>query len=69
MFVSTNTKSRASSEEERKNLLPSQSDASDVSSLEPRRIALPLPGHEVLLEKLSNDAELYKLHVKHYITT
>eukprot|EP00439_Symbiodinium_sp_Y106_P021782 s5235_g2.t1 len=46
-----------------------------VSSLEPRRIALPLPGQEVsraspqfqrMLKKLNNDVELYKLHVKHY---
>ena len=44
-------------------------------ALEPRRIALPLPGQEVsrassafqrMLEKLRNDVELYKLHVKHY---
>ena len=49
--------------------------APEVSSLEPRRIALPLPGQEVsraspqhqrMLEKLNNDVELYKLHVKHY---
>ena len=49
--------------------------APDVSSLEPRRIALPLPGQEVskaslqyqcMLEKLNNDVELYKLHVKRY---
>ena len=47
----------------------------EVSSLEPRRVALPLPGQEVsraslqyqrMLEKLNNDVELYKLHVKHY---
>ena len=47
----------------------------EISSLEPRRIALPLPGQEVsraspqyqrMLEKLNNDVELYKLHVKHY---
>ncbi|OLQ08354.1 hypothetical protein AK812_SmicGene8150 [Symbiodinium microadriaticum] len=40
-----------------------------------RRIALPLPGHEVsraspqykrMLEKLNDEVELYKLHVKHY---
>ena len=44
-------------------------------ALEPRRIALPLPGQEVsraspafqqMLEKLRNEVELYKLHVKHY---
>ena len=44
-------------------------------ALEPRLIALPLPGQEVsraspalqrMLEKLRNDVELYKLHVKHY---
>ena len=44
-------------------------------ALEPRRIALPLPGQEVsraspafqrMLEKLRNDVEVYKLHVKHY---
>ena len=49
--------------------------APELSSLEPRRIALPLPGQEVsraspqyqrMLEKLNNDVELYKLHVKHY---
>ena len=49
--------------------------APEVSSLEPRRIALPLPGQEVsraspqyqrMLEKLNNDVELHKLHVKHY---
>ena len=49
--------------------------APEVSSLEPRGIALPLPGQEVsraspqhqrMLEKLNNDVELYKLHVKHY---
>ena len=48
--------------------------APEVSSLEPRRIVLPLPGREVsraspqyqrMLEKLNNDVELYKLHVKH----
>ena len=46
-----------------------------LESLEPRRVALPLPGQEVsraspafqrMLEKLRNDVELYKLHVKHY---
>ena len=49
--------------------------APEFSSLEPRRIALPLPGQEVsraspqyqrMLEKLNNDVELYKLHVKLY---
>ena len=49
---------------------PAGSDA-----LEPRRIALPLPGQEVsraspafqrMLEKPRNEVELYKLHVKHY---
>ena len=44
-------------------------------ALEPRRIALPLPGQEVsraspafqrMLEKVRNEVELYKLHVKHY---
>ena len=44
-------------------------------ALEPRRISLPLPGQEVSRsspahqrtpEKLRNDVELYKLHVKHY---
>ena len=44
-------------------------------ALEPRRISLRLPGQEVsraspayqrMLEKLRNDAELYKLHMKHY---
>ena len=47
----------------------------EVSSLEPRRVALPLPGQEVsraspqyqrMLEKLNNDVKLYKSHVKHY---
>ena len=47
----------------------------EVSSQEPRRVALPLPGQEVsraspqyqrMLEKLNNDVELHKLHVKHY---
>ena len=42
---------------------------------EPRRIDLPLPGQEVsqatpafkkMLERLRNEVELYKLHVKHY---
>ena len=54
---------------------PSLPEEPEVSSLEPRRIALPLPGQEVpraspqcqrMLEKLNNDVELYKLHVKHY---
>ena len=54
---------------------PSGSPAPEASSLEPRRIALPLPGQEVsraspqyqrMLEKLNSDVELYKLHVKHY---
>ena len=54
---------------------PSLREEPEVSSLEPRRIALPLPGQEVsraspqyqrMLEKLNNDVELYKLHVKHY---
>ena len=54
---------------------PSLPKEPEVSSLEPRRIALPLPGQEVsraspqyqrMLEKLNNDVELYKLHVKHY---
>ena len=54
---------------------PSLPEEPEVSSLEPRRIALPLPGQEVsraspqyqrTLEKLNNDVELYKLHVKHY---
>ena len=54
---------------------PSLPEGPEVSSLEPRRIALPLPGQEVsraspqyqrMLEKLNNDVELYKLHVKHY---
>ena len=53
---------------------PSLPEEPEVSSLQPRRIALPLPGQEVsraspqyqrMLEKL-NDVELYKLHVKHY---
>ena len=55
--------------------LPQSSAAPGSSSLEPRRISLPLPGQEVsrsspqyrrMLEKLNNDVELYKLHVKHY---
>ena len=63
------------SEEARKEIFPDRKDVKDVSSLEPRRIALPLPGHEVsraspqyqrMLEKLNNEVELYKLHVKHY---
>ena len=63
------------SEEARKEIFPDRKDVQDVSSLEPRRIALPLPGHEVsraspqykrMLEKLNDEAELYKLHVKHY---
>ena len=46
----------------------------EVSSLEPRRVALPLPGQEVsraspqyqrMFQKLNNDVALYKLHVKH----
>ena len=54
---------------------PSLPEEPEVSSLQPRRIALPLPGQEVsraspqyqrMLEKLNNDVELYKLHVKHY---
>ena len=54
---------------------PSSPEGPEISSLEPRRIALPLPGQEVskaspqyqrMLEKLNNDVELYKLHVKHY---
>ena len=54
---------------------PSLPEEPEVSSLEPRRIALPLPGQEVsraspqyqrMQEKLNNDVELYKLHVKHY---
>ena len=54
---------------------PSLPEEPEVSSLEPRRIALPLPGQEVsraspqyqrMLEKLNNEEELYKLHVKHY---
>eukprot|EP00439_Symbiodinium_sp_Y106_P052759 s3916_g7.t1 len=53
---------------------PSLPEGPEISSLEPRRIALPLPGQEVskaspqyqrMLEKLNNDVELYKLHVKH----
>ncbi|CAE7673933.1 unnamed protein product, partial [Symbiodinium microadriaticum] len=63
------------SEEARNELFPDRKDVRDVSSLEPRRIALPLPGHEVsraspqykrMLEKLNDEVELYKLHVKHY---
>ena len=63
------------SEEARKELFPDRKNVRDVSSLEPRRIALPLPGHEVsraspqfkrMLEKLNDEVELYKLHVKHY---
>ena len=63
------------SEEARKEIFPDRKDVQDVSSLEPRGIALPLPGHEVsraspqyqrMLEKLNNEVELYKLHVKHY---
>ena len=43
--------------------------------LEPRRLSLPLPGQEIshstpayrrLLERLRNEVELYKLHVKQY---
>ena len=34
-------------EQEGRELFPSQEDVPDVSSLEPRRIALSLPGHEV----------------------
>ena len=63
------------SEEARREIFPSQKDVQDVSSLEPRRIALPLPGHEGsraspqykrMLEKLNDEVELYKLHAKHY---
>ncbi|OLP89146.1 Kinesin-like protein Klp59C [Symbiodinium microadriaticum] len=63
------------SEEARNELFPDRKDVRDVSSLEPRRIALPLPGHEVsraspqykrMLDKLNDEVELYKLHVKHY---
>ena len=62
-------------EDVRKEMFPSQENVRDVSSLEPTRIALPLPGHEVsraspqykrMLEKLNDEVELYKLHVKHY---
>ena len=35
------------SEEARREIFPNRKDVQDVSSLEPRRIALPLPGHEV----------------------
>ena len=54
---------------------PSLPEGPEISSLEPRRIALPLPGQEVskaspqyqrILEKLNNDVELYKLPLKHY---
>ena len=42
----------------------------EVSSLEPGRVALPLPEaspqYQRMLEKLNNHVELYKLHVKHY---
>ena len=34
-------------EEARREIFPNRKDFQDVSSLEPRRIALPLPGHEV----------------------
>ena len=55
------------SEEARKEIFPSRKDVQDVPSLEPRGIALPLPGHEVsraspqyqrMLEKLNNEVEL-----------
>ena len=44
-------------------------------SLEPKRVELPLPGQELrvasasfqgMLRRLESEAELYKLHVKHY---
>jgi hypothetical protein len=47
----------------------------EPDSLDPRRLALPLPGQEIaiatpaykrLVERLRNEVELYKLHVKHY---
>ena len=47
----------------------------EQNALDPRRLALPLPGHELqlaspayrrMLERMKNDVELYKLHVKHY---
>ena len=49
--------------------------AKEDTSLEPRRVELPLPGQELsaaspsfqrMLKSLENDVELYKLHVKHY---
>ena len=63
------------SEPEAQKNLPEQPRVPRESPLEPRRISLPLPGQEVsraspqykrMLEKLNNDVELYKLHVKHY---
>ena len=63
------------SEPEAQKNLPEQPRVPRESSLEPRRVSLPLPGQEVsraslqykrMLEKLNNDVELYKLHVKHY---
>ena len=54
---------------------PQPAEPAGSEALEPRRIALPLPGQEVsraspafqrMLEKLRNEVELYKLHVKHY---
>ena len=54
---------------------PQPAAAARSKALEPRRVALPLPGQEVsqaspafqrMLEKLRNEVELYKLHVKHY---
>ena len=52
--------------------------AKEDTSLEPRRVELPLPGQELsaaspsvqrMLKRLENEVELYKLHVKHYHTS
>ena len=57
------------------NLQPEDRALVEPDSLEPRRLALPLPGQEFqlaspayrrMLERLRNEVELYKLHVKHY---
>ena len=50
--------------------------AKEDTSLEPRRVELPLPGQELsaaspsfqrTLKRLENEVELYELHVKHFV--
>ena len=54
---------------------PQPAEPAGSEALEPRRIALPLPGQEIsrasptlqrILEKMRNEVELRKLHMKHY---